>query len=381
MLAKKLLGHFRDGKTATIELIREIVDIESPSGDIAGNNEVVVWIERKFREVWPDVTIERTFAEGFGDHVILRFSDHPPGEKPSFILGHIDTVHPIGSVIKNPTRVEDGRLYGCGSFDMKANIVIMIEVFRAFRLFDLEPSKPVSILLSCDEEVGSHSGRPLVEQLAKEADVCYVFEPSANGRIKTGRKGTAQFTLTTNGIPSHAGLEPEKGASAILEMARQIEKIQNLNAPGSGTTVNVCTIQGGTASNVIPERSDCEIDVRFTTAGEAERIEAALRSLHPFDERVKISLSGGINRPPLERTGKVVEVFEKAKSLARSFDYEIGEAQVGGASDGNFVGALGIPVLDGLGIKGDGAHTLSEYIVIDDIAPRATLLAMLLLSE
>ena len=189
------------------------------------------------------------------------------------------------------------------------------------------------------------------------------------------------FTLKAHGIPSHAGLEPEKGASAILEISKQIEKLHGLNAPKIGTTVNVCTIKGGTTSNVIPENASCEIDVRFTTLSEAERIENEIKSLESYDKRVSIELLGAINRPPMERTEAVVKLFEKAKTIAASFDYEIGETQVGGASDGNFVGALGVPLLDGLGIAGNGAHTLEEYVLVDDIPNRATLLTLLLSSK
>jgi len=186
------------------------------------------------------------------------------------------------------------------------------------------------------------------------------------------------FRLRARGIPAHAGLEPEKGASAILELSRQIEKLHMLNDPAVGTTVNVCTIKGGTTTNVIPEYAECEIDVRFSTLGEARRVENAIQNLMPFDNRVSLEITGEINRPPLERTEGVADLYERARNAGASFDYEVGEAQVGGGSDGNFVGALGVPVLDGLGIRGDGAHTLREHILVSDIARRATLITLLL---
>ena len=208
--------------------------------------------------------------------------------------------------------------------------------------------------------------------------MAFVFEPSAAGRIKTGRKGTGQYIVKTHGVPAHAGLEPEKGASAILELARQIESLQSMNDPAAGTTVNATTISGGTTSNVIPEFAETEVDVRFTSMAEAERIDREIKSLTPVDDRVEISVIGGINRPPMERTDAVVALYEKTRTIAASFDYEIGETQVGGASDGNFIAALGVPVLDGLGITGDGAHTLQEHILVSDIAKRATLVTLLL---
>ncbi len=235
-------------------------------------------------------------------------------------------------------------------------------------------------MLSCDEEVGSHSGQEFVEREAANAAECLVFEPSAEGRVKTGRKGTGMYKLTTHGVPAHAGLEPEKGANAIAELARQIEHIHAVARPEIGTTVNVTTIRGGTTTNVIPEHAECEIDVRFSQMDEIDRIDAELRSLSATDSRVSLELTGGINRPPLERTDAVVALFERAREIGASFGYELGDAQVGGGSDGNFVAALGVPVLDGLGIAGDGAHTFEEHILVSDIANRATLVTLLLSS-
>ncbi|MBX3244223.1 MAG: M20/M25/M40 family metallo-hydrolase, partial [Acidobacteria bacterium] len=209
-------------------------------------------------------------------------------------------------------------------------------------------------------------------------DHCLVFEPSAAGRVKTGRKGTGMYTIKAHGIPAHAGLEPEKGASAILEISRQIERLHLLNSLENGTTVNVCTASGGTTTNVIPEYAECTVDVRFTSMAEAERIDKVISSLSSIDERVSLEITGGINRPPMERTNEVAALYEKARKAAAEFDYDLGETQVGGASDGNFVAALGVPVLDGLGIAGDGAHTLHEHILVSDIAGRAALITTLL---
>jgi glutamate carboxypeptidase len=261
---------------------------------------------------------------------------------------------------------------------MKANIVLMIEALRYFVENGITPPRPITILLSCDEEVGSKTGRKHVEREAANADACYVFEPSLDGKVKTGRKGTGMFTLTAHGIPAHAGLEPEKGASAVLEISHQIERLHRLNNVEAGTTVNVTMVKGGTATNVIPEFAECDIDVRFTSMAEAQRIDDNIRALTSVDPRVTLSVDGEINRPPMERSPSVVELYERAREVAASFDYELGEAQVGGGSDGNFVGALGVPLLDGLGIAGAGAHTLHEHILVSDIAKRATLVTLLL---
>jgi glutamate carboxypeptidase len=376
---KKLLDYFSSREKETLRLIRDLVEIESPSRDASGSRDAARWLEREARAISVDFQIERIDAENLGEHFLLRA--FPANKKPVLFLGHTDTVHPRGSFRKNPTRIDDGKFYGCGVFDMKSGCVLMLEALRACLELNLTPARPVTILLSCDEEIGSFSGRALVEREAARSEFCLIPEPSAAGRVKTGRKGTGMFELKTRGVPAHAGLEPEKGASAVLEISRQIEKIHALNDLSSGTTVNVCTIAGGTTTNVIPEFASCSIDVRFTRAGEAERIENALKDLKPLDERVSLEISGAINRPPLERTESIVRLYEKARALAAEFDYELGETQVGGASDGNFVAALGVPVLDGLGVTGSGAHTLEEYILVEDIPRRAALLASMLLAD
>jgi glutamate carboxypeptidase len=377
----KFLQYFFDQQDRIVRRIQQIVEIESPSRDEAGSRLVAGWIENEVKKISEDFRIERIGVEGYGEHLIVRAFENQDNEKKFFLLGHTDTVHPRGSKEKNPTRLEDGRLYGCGVFDMKANIVLMLEVLRAFCEFNVKPSKPLTILLSCDEEIGSCTGREIVEREAADAEFCLVCEPSANGKVKTGRKGTGMFTLKTYGVPAHAGLEPEKGASAILEIARQIEKLHKFNNLAKGTTVNVCTVSGGTTSNVIPAEAICEIDVRFTSVKEAEKIKNIFETLKPFDERVRLEISGGLNRPPMERSKSVIKLFEKAQKIASEFGYELGETQVGGASDGNFVAALGIPVLDGLGISGAGAHTLEEFIFVEDIPYRITLVTKLILEN
>lgn len=378
MTPAEILQYFRERQPLIIDAIREIVDIESPSHDALRSREVADWVEQQANATGVDLTIER-ISVADGDHIVIRAF---PGEgKKTLLLGHTDTVHPVGTALQNPTRIGGDKFYGCGIFDMKANVVLMFEALRCFTSNSTRPSTPITILLSCDEEVGSHSGRELVERESRDAARCLVFEPSQDGKVKTGRKGTGMFTLRAHGIPAHAGLEPEKGANAIVEISRQIEYINAVARPDVGTTVNVCTMHGGTTSNVIPEHAECEIDVRFSSIAEAERVDKSLRSLRPIDTHVSLELLGGINRPPLERTFGVVALFEKARASAKSFDYDLGETQVGGASDGNFVAALGIPVLDGLGIAGAGAHTLNEHILVSDIANRAALVTLLLMSS
>jgi glutamate carboxypeptidase len=375
MTPHETLLYFESRRPAMIDAIREIVDIESPSHDAVASRKVADLIARWTASLGEVATFERIAVED-GEHAIVRaFS----GEgKPTMFLGHTDTVHPVGSAVQNPTRIEDGKFYGCGIFDMKANIVLMFEALRYFKETGTRPSSPITIVLSCDEEVGSHTGREFVEREAAIASRCLVFEPSQNGAVKTGRKGTGQYTIRTHGAPAHAGLEPEKGANAIAELARHIDAVHAIQRPDIGTTVNVTTFRGGTTSNVIPEHAHCEVDVRFSSMPEAERVDNAMRSLESTDARVSLTVEGGINRPPMERTPEVVAMFKNARDIAASFDYELRETQVGGASDGNFVAAVGVPVIDGLGIAGDGAHMLTEHILVDDIAKRATLVTCLL---
>ena len=380
MNPKDLLNYFQKNTDAITDSIKEIVEIESPSYDVAQSKNVVNWIEKEISEILPKAKIERIFKENYGEHLIIRAFNNSD-KKPILLLGHTDTVHPVGTKEKTPTRIENGKLFGCGTFDMKANIALMLHVFKAMKEFGLEPRQPINVLLSCDEEIGSDTGRELVEQEAKKAAYCYVFEPSANGKVKTGRKGTGMYRVTAQGIPAHAGLEPEKGISAILEISRQVPRLHFLEDPDKGTTVNVCKIRGGTATNVIPEFSSCDVDVRFKTMDEAERVDKEIKQLKRLNVHVSLEIEGGINRPPLEKTGGINILLNLAQQKAKSFGYKIEETQVGGASDGNFVGALGVPVLDGLGIAGDGAHTLEEFVYVEDIPKRATLLTLLLSEE
>ena len=364
--------------------IRALVETESPSGDAAGSRAVVDLVAEAARRINSVSQIERVDVPDFGQHLVIRAFAEQRSEGQILVVGHTDTVHARGSVAARPWRCEAGKIYGPGIFDMKANCALFIEVLRAMTELKMVPRCAVTVALTCDEEVGSFSGWPLIEETAKSANTRYAFvmePPAPGGRVKTGRKGTGIFAMKVEGKAAHAGLEPEKGASAILELARQTERLHAINESGSGITVNVGVVRGGTRSNVVAAEAEAEIDVRFSTEAESREIERMLGSVTPIDERTKVFISGGINRPPLERTAAVVELFEKARGIAAEVDFELGEAQVGGASDGNFIAALGIPVLDGLGISGDGAHAVHEHIEADDIARRGALIGGLLISE
>lgn len=383
-LTKEKLVAFRDHFVARqhelLALTCALVETESPSGDKDGSADVVSLLASAAGTIGAVASVERITSEDFGEHVRIKaFADNDLA--PIVILGHTDTVHPRGAVKERPWRAEGNRIYGPGIFDMKANLALALEALRACEATEACPQSPVTILFTCDEESGSPSGRALVEEEAKNARAVLVLEPPASGgRVKTARKGTGMFTIKVHGRAAHAGLEPEKGVSAVLELARQTIRLHNLNDPATGTTVMVTVARGGTHSNVVPDEAEAEIDVRFSSAGEAGRIENAILSLKPFDERAQLVVGGGINRPPLERTGLVTSLYESARGLASLLDFDLGEASVGGASDGNFVGALGVPVLDGLGIEGDGAHAAHEHIIVDNISRQGALLAGLIAS-
>lgn len=371
--------YFNNRQTELLALTRALVESESPSGDMAGSRAVVSLLAAAARTIPAVTAVERVPSENYGEHLRIRAFGSPSRKDapPILILGHTDTVHARGSLEKRPWRVEGNRVYGPGVFDMKANCALVVETVRALSVLNIPPRQPLVILLTCDEETGSMTGRSLVETEARRSRAVLVLEPPASGgRVKTGRKGTGIFTIETRGRAAHAGLEPEKGASAILELARQVDRLHGLSR--DGITVNVGVIHGGTLSNVVPAEARAEVDVRFTTHEEGQWIEEQVKNLRPFDSRVQIVVHGGINRPPLERNEQVQGLYEHARGVAAVFDYDLNEAQVGGASDGNFAAAVGAAVLDGLGIEGDGAHAVHEHIVLDDIAVRGAILAGLI---
>jgi len=374
-----LRDYFAAHQHELLAFARALVETESPSKDAAGSDAVVSLLENAAHSISSVTSVDRLPGEGFGYHLRIRAFTASVDAAPIVFLGHTDTVHPRGAIAERPWRTEGNRIYGPGIFDMKANCALALEVLRACEAGGIRPTRPVTLLFTCDEETGSPSGRGIVEQETKDAHAVLVLEPPASGgRVKTARKGTGMFTIEVEGRASHAGLDPEKGVSAVLELARQTVRLHELNDPATGTTVTVTVVRGGTHSNVVAAEARAEVDVRFASMAEARRIETEFANLKPFDERARIEVTGGINRPPLERTGKVEALYAQARQLAALLDFDLGEASVGGASDGNFAGALGVPVLDGLGIEGDGAHAEHEHIVVDNIPTRGALLAGLI---
>ncbi len=365
-----------------IRLICKLVEAESPSGDFEGSRKVVDLLVEAARAIPAIDSVERIPVPGYGEHFRARaFSSHPEGAGATLLLGHTDTVHPRGALGAQSARVEGERLHGPGVFDMKASCALALEVLHALASLDCAPQRPVVLLLTCDEEAGSMTGRQLVEEEARRAAQALVLEPPApGGRVKTARKGVGMWTVTAHGIAAHAGLNPEAGASAILELARHTEHFHSMNDLASGLSLNVGVMRGGTRSNVVAAEAEIDLDARFSRREQVRRLDEFMSDLRPFDERVRLTVKGGINRMPMERTPGVVKLYHRAREIAASLDFELGERAVGGASDGNFVAALNVPVLDGLGIDGDGAHAAHEHILIPDIARRGALLAGLVAS-
>ncbi|MDT5158424.1 MAG: glutamate carboxypeptidase [Acidobacteriota bacterium] len=381
--AQRLLRHFESRRVEILSLSRKLCEIESPSGDGVGSGTVVRLLSEAAESLSVVESVERIEApEGYGEHLIIRaFGQASSEERTILLLGHTDTVHPRGTLAERPWRESEGRIHAPGVYDMKASCAVALEAIHACAVLGIEPRRPVVLLLTCDEEAGSFSGRALVERESARAECVLVLEPPApGGRAKTARKGTGLFTLVVEGRAAHAGLEPEKGISAVLEIARQIEHVASLARPELGTTINVGTVSGGTVANVVAGEARAEIDVRFSSADEAQRVEQSIRGLKPFDERARLRVGGTINRPPMERTPAVAELFERARHVAASLGIELGEASVGGASDGNFAAACGATVLDGLGVDGDGAHAAHEHIDADAVVRRGALLAALIAS-
>jgi glutamate carboxypeptidase len=382
-IARQIFTVLQTRQAEIEKFIQALVETESPSGDVEGSRAVVDLLAQAAGQLECVDAIDRIDVRDFGQHLVIRAFQKEENAGQVLLVGHTDTVHARGSLSQRPWRRESGKIYGPGIFDMKANCALAIEVLRALVELKAIPRFGVTLVLTCDEEVGSLSGWPLLREVAKSNETRCVFvmePPASSGRVKTGRKGTGIFAIKVEGKAAHAGLEPEKGASAILELARQTEQLHAINLSGSGITLNVGVIRGGTRSNVVAAEAQGEIDVRFSTEAESLEIERILSNLKPVDERTKVFVSGGINRPPMERTAAVIELFEKARAIAAQLDFELGEAQVGGASDGNFLAAMGIPVLDGLGISGDGAHAVHEHIDAEDIARRGAIIGGLLMS-
>ena len=365
-------------RESMLVLLEELVSHETPSRDKAALDR----LGGRIAEICCMIggSVEFFPNPRGGDHIMARFAG-PQTRRPALVLGHFDTVWPLGTLARMPFRVDDGRAYGPGTYDMKAGLTIFLRVMTdALPKSAGAAPRPIWALFTSDEEIGSPTSRGLIEDLAQQCAYALVLEPPlADGSLKTARKGVGRFRLDVEGKAAHAGVAPREGCSAIVELAHQVLRIQELQDLEVGTTLNVGVVRGGTTTNVVPAEASAEIDVRATSLAEADRIERALRSLEPITAGTRLSVSGGFNRPPMERSSAIARLFEQAREIARTLGLELSEGSTGGGSDGNFTAAAGIPTLDGLGVRGGGAHADDEHILIDSLTERAALLAALLL--
>ena len=348
-----------------LELLRELVEIESPSYS-PGTRAVA---ERIARELEP-----RGAKVAIHDDGHLQ-AELPGAGTPLLLSGHVDTVWPVGTLATMPFRLDGDHAYGPGVYDMKACLVVMLEAIRSAA----DGRRALRVFLTADEEMGSRTGRPLLEAAAEGVAAAFIVEPpGASGNLKTSRKGLGRFTLTIKGRPAHAGTHREEGVSAIQELAHQVLRLHALNDDERGISINVGVVSGGTSENVVAADAEARIDVRIARVADRERIEQTLASLQPVDPNATLELGGGWTRPPLERSEGSAALFARAREYGRELGLDLEEESSGGGSDGNLVGAVGVPVLDGLGAEGGGAHAPDEHVQLPSMPVRTQLLARLL---
>ena len=362
----------------TKSLLKRLIETESPSHDKAAVDRVGVIVAEEARKL--GALVETISNQETGDHVLCRFgvgSEAATSNNPILMLCHMDTVFPLGTIHKLSYRETDGKIFGPGTLDMKAGIVISLAGIEEAQTSGL--NRPVTLLCTSDEEIGSPTSRQHIERLAQESALVLVFESAlVDGSLKTWRKGVGGFRVKTKGRAAHAGGDHEKGRNAIEEMAYQVIAIQKLTDYAKQTTLNVGLIKGGTVSNVVPEEAEIEVDVRVMQPGEWERLEDEMNKLKPVLEGTSLEIMGSLNRPPMPFDDRMKATFEKAQQIARQIGMELIPGGTGGASDGNFVAPLGIPVLDGMGAIGEGGHSEREYIFADSLEQKTRLVASLL---
>jgi len=376
--AANRLRFFTERKDTITETIRQLVEIESPSDHKPAVDQLGALLAGRFEKIGGHAKFHR--VQDFGDHLQVDFAG-ARGGKPVLLLGHLDTVYPMGTLATMPCRVADGRLWGPGALDMKSGIALVLHALEGLRAWHSDSlPRPVTVLLVSDEEVGSSSSRRITESLARKSEAVLVLEPAygIKGALKTARKGVGEYTMKVTGKAAHSGLDFEKGESAILEMAKQIVAISKLVDLKRGLTLNVGQVSGGTRTNVIAAQATASLDVRVARLKDVPGIDRQLRALKPFNRKCKLEITGGVNRPPLERSAGVAALYRKASEIAKQLGWKLEEASVGGGSDGNFTASMGIPTLDGLGGVGEGAHAAHESIIVAELPRRAALLAELI---
>lgn len=368
------LSTFQNKETHMISLLRSLVEIESPTYEKAAVDQLGCLITDKAQSL--HARIEVCTQSTVGDHRIFRWG---PEERGILLMTHMDTVFPLGTINDMPIRIEKESFYGPGALDMKAGIVIALTAIEVMQEEKCFPDRGVTLLCTSDEEIGSRTSRQLIEELAVEHDLVLCLEPALpDGSLKTWRKGIGRFTIEAIGRSAHAGSEPENGVNAILEMSYQIQKVTQLADLSKGTSINVGKIKGGTRTNVVPQRCSSIVDVRVVDEDEMNRVDVCLSEFKPQLEGAQVLVKGSWNRPPMPRTTQMIETFSRAKEIGEQLGLTLTEGGTGGGSDANFVAPLGIPVLDGLGVVGSGAHSPRERFQLNSLVEKATLLAALI---
>ncbi len=369
-MSARWLSAFTSDLPRIVADLEALVRLESPSDHAEHVSLVARWVHDRLRE--RGVPAELRPCPPRGDAVLASVAYRDGG---TLLLGHLDTVWPVGTLAEMPWRLEAGRASGPGVFDMKAGIVVGMAVLAA--MVRESRALPVSLLLVPDEEVGSQASREMTVSVARRHRRVLVLEPSLDGAAKVARKGCGVFQVGFRGRAAHAGLEPEKGASALVELSRFVAFLDTLAAPDLGTTLTATVARAGSVSNVVPEAAQLTVDARAWSRAEAERVSAGIAGYRPAVEGVSVGVEGGFDRPPLEPTTGSEELYAQARRLAEGVGLELGAARVGGASDGNFVADAGVPTLDGLGPRGGGAHARDEHVLVADLPVRAALVAAL----
>jgi glutamate carboxypeptidase len=376
MEAKLVLDHVAVKSTWIRDHLRELVLQESPSEDRSRVNSAMQIAAQIAEDLGGQ--IKRNKQTCFGDVLELRFGPRRASLKPILLLGHLDTVWPLGTLQTMPWQEANGRYWGPGVLDMKAGVVMALAAIKSLQELNLQ--RPVTLLLNSEEEVGSPVSRKITERLALESAAVFVLEPAQGLAYKTSRKGVGHYNVQVTGVGAHSGVDFEKGHSAVLELAKLVQTMSNWTDLDRNLTVNCGVIAGGTRSNVVASQAYAEVDVRIAKASDARHVEKLFRGLKISDPQCKLAITGGINRPPMERKAGTIALFKKARRLAAELGFELDEAGTGGGSDGNFTAALGVPTLDGMGAVGDGAHAAHESVVIEHLVPRTALLAAMIAS-
>ena len=370
----QLLDYMLARQGAMARTLEQWVMLESPSSDHEAVNALGNLVARAFKGV--GATVKCLPQTAFGDHLRISWGE---GDRQLLLLGHMDTVWPMGEVQHRPFRVSQDRATGPGAFDMKGGLVIALYTAQALQELGLKPAHRLVFLFNSDEEVGSLTSRPFIEEEARHSEEVLVLEPSRDSALVTWRKGVGRFELEVQGVASHSGAAHERGVSAVQELAHQIIRLEAMTDYGRGTTVNVGVVEGGSKVNVRPASAWAAIDLRVLTAGEGRRMTEAILGLQPVNPETTLIISGGMNRPPWEESPASEALFERARRVAATLGLDLYPAGTGGGSDGNFTAALGVPTLDGLGVVGDDAHALTEWVDLTSLPRRAALLAELVI--